>query len=279
MYNRNMKEILKSEFITPDFVYIPIDKAIRKKALDNIFCEEIIGSKTNREYLYSPVSGIVISESEVLTSKGIKKTLIVENDFRDKRKKIFPSHKSLFGLKKDEILEAFKSFNINLPDKINLKVYYKKNINTDSLLFDEYIEEILEFLDVMNTVLKKEISICIKESDMYSMHSLSKYKETYPNIEVLYNSKKCTDFLTVYEIVGLYLLLKSKRFLTYRYITVINKNKIYNLKTKLYTSIDEILKNLNIEKSNNITALTREKETIQFNKGIIDENIIELIVK
>lgn len=264
-----MKEVQIKEFNTPDFIYIPYDKTIKKSIGDSIYYEEIIGIKNKKDYIYSPVSGIILKEEDG--------NLIIENDFKEKKKKSFPSHKSLYNLKKDELLDFTKTYNIELPNTINLRVYYKKNINSDGMLFSEYIEEILELLDVLNTGLKKEVNICIKKSDKTTLYALQSYIEMYPNIKVMYNSKKHKEYISVFDIYKLYLMLKGRKFPTSKYITILTKDKIYSLKTKIYVKITDLLKYLDITNEKNIKLIVDDKEIENYN-GIIDEKCLGIII-
>lgn len=265
-----MREVQIKEFNTPDFIYIPYDKTIKKSIGDNIYYEEIIGVKDKKHYIYSPVSGIVLKEEDG--------NLIIENDFKEKKKKSFSSYKSLYNLKKDELLTLLKIYNIELPDTINLRVYYKKNINSDGMLFSEYIEEILELLDILNTCLKKEINICIKKSDKTSLCALQSYKEMYPNIKIMYNNKKNKEYISVFDIYKIYSILKARRLLSSKYVTVITKDKTYNIKTKIYVKVSDLLKYLNITNEKKIKYIIDNKEIENYN-GIIDEKSIGIIVK
>lgn len=265
-----MKEVQIKEFNSPDFIYIPYDKTIKKSIGDIICCEEIIGIKDKKDYIYSPVSGIILKEEDG--------NLVIENDFKEKRRITFPSYKSLYNLKKEELLTFLKTYNIELPDIINLRVYYKKNINSDGILFNENIEDILELLDVFNISLKKEINIYIKKSDKITLHALQSYIEMYPNIKIIYNNKKDKEYISVFNIYKIYLILKSRRFPTSKYITVITKDKIYNLKTKIYVKVSDLLKYLNITDSKNIELIMDNKNIENYN-GTICEDSIGLIVK
>lgn len=272
-----MKE--KNEFLNPDYIYIPLGKINKKKIEDSIYFEELVSAFDNKKYIYSPVSGIVSKISEMNYSYGKMPSLMIENDFKDKRKKTFPSYNSIYSMTKDEISELLKAFNIEFGKTINVKVVYKKNVSADSCLFEDVIEEILELLDVLNTSFKKAVNLCVKSNDMHANYAISKYKESYPNIKVIYDNDKLDNYVSVFDIYNAYLILKSKRLLTYKYVSLIQNNVQYIVKVKLYTLVKDVIKFLNIKEANNISLLNSDLIEIKNENNVIDENILCIIVK
>lgn len=273
-----MKEIKKIEYINPDYVYVPYEKSLRKKIGDYVYMEEIIALGNNNSFIYPSISGEIIKELEINTINGMEKSIVVENDFKEKRKNLYPSHKKLYDLTRDELNAVLKSFNIIFNKRILIKIFNKKNLNSESILFSEYVQEILELLDVLNTYLKKEVYLLVKSSDLYILDALNKYKETYPNIKVMFDDKKETDVISVFDIYKIYYILKNKRLLTFKYISIITKNKTYEIKVKLYTRINDILKELNID-AKAIKIIDTKGNNINASKEyIITENLTGIIV-
>ena len=79
-----MKEFEIETFLTSDFIYIPYlsKENINLKNDGYVFKNDMI----SKNY-YSPVSGRAIGLTEIYGIGGVKKTVIIENDFRDKIEK------------------------------------------------------------------------------------------------------------------------------------------------------------------------------------------------
>ena len=87
---------LYEKFTIPEFVYVPFDdktKIVLNKE-SNVFCNNKLCEFKNKDIL-STVSGKAIGIKKMNSSYGIIDTLVVENNFRDKKEKILFVKKSI----------------------------------------------------------------------------------------------------------------------------------------------------------------------------------------
>lgn len=272
-----MKKFVENKIISPEFIFVPFEKSVKIKEEDNICFEEILGVNSQNEYIYSSISGLFIKEKEVYTSNGKTNSLVIENDFMDKRKDNYPSLKTLYSLKKDEIISELSKYNIKLPKVVNVNIYYKYNNSSESLLFEEYKEEVLELLDIINTTLKRKVNLLVKSKDDIVNDALLKYIATYPNIHIIYDKEE-NEKIEIFHIVKIYHILKNKRLFTYKYITIINKNSVTNVKVKLYSKVLDVIKELNFSEIKGISVFDINGKEFYHENVVVDENTVCIIL-
>ena len=272
-----MKKVKEINIINPEFIYVPYEKGTEKKNDSKVYLEEILGMRKEK-YVYSTVSGLYVSDCEVYTSLGSINAKIIENDFMDKRKEPSSSKKSLYALKKEEIISSLSKYNITIPKNLNVNIYYKKNYSSESLLFEEKAEELLELLDVINTTLKSEVNIFVNSSDQKALEFLDKYSNSYPNLNILYD-KTISEKIEVLDLVKIYHIIKSNRLINYKYVTILGKNLELNVKVKLYTKVLDLINILNLEEFKNISIIDINGKSYFSEEAIIDENVVGITLK
>ena len=78
----------------------------------------MLGTRKNGEKIFSPVSGIVIGKKTTYYNGYSSTSLVIENNFMDKRVKLNPV-KNITKLKKSEIVSSLEKYGLN--KKINSK--------------------------------------------------------------------------------------------------------------------------------------------------------------
>src|SRR5574344_2015097 len=87
---KNVQEYLT--YYSPEFIYIPYDElSLLKLRKDNkILYNTNIGLLNNGDSIFSPVSGKIIGTRKSKFLSGEKNSLVIENDFIDRREKLNP---------------------------------------------------------------------------------------------------------------------------------------------------------------------------------------------
>jgi Na+-translocating ferredoxin:NAD+ oxidoreductase RnfC subunit len=276
-------------YLSPEFIYVPFDKMelLRIKKSKQVLNDFYLGELSNGKKLYSPVSGKIIGTKE-MTFLGTKSnTLVIENNFMERREKLHPL-RNITKLKKAEILESLEKY--NLGNKINSKttlvvnsLYDKKYDLKDMIINYESYEEILEAIDeFLNIFNMKNAYICIDKSDIYSINAYEKYINAFLNICMVHSNKKFRNNKNVvfYNIEDI-LAIHKAMCLDYMYdnvIVTINDGNTTVVKVKLYTSLFELLKALKISITNKIVYVDN-KEIINVKDFVIDRDVRSIIVR
>ena len=164
--------------------------------------------------------------------RGKCKSLVIENDFIDKKEKLNPT-RNLSKTKKSDIVESLKKY--GLDNKINSKTtlvvnsLYDKNYDLKDMVINyECYEEILEAIDeFMSAFGMKNCYICVDRNDLYSIEAYNKYINAFLNICMIH---KAISLDYMYD----------------NTILTINNGKPTIVKVKLYTSLVELLEALKI---------------------------------
>ena len=264
------KEIQKYiTYLSPEFIYVPFDRMDllhikRSKLVQNNY---YLGQNNDGKRLFSPVSGKIIGTREMSFLNKKSNTLVIENNFIDKREKLNP-FKGISKLKKADIIESLAKYNLN--KKINSKttlvvtsLYNKKYDLGDMVInyesYEQILEAIDEFLDIFNM---KNCYICIDKNDLYSITAYEKYINAFLNICIVNSNRKFKDDNCVFYSIEEILAIHKAIHLDYMYdntIITINDGKPTIVKVKIYSSLYELLKALKINIKNKVIYVNNNK--------------------
>ena len=243
-------------YLSPEFIYLPFDSVDKLQLSKNKLVNHntLLGERDNGKKIFSPVSGKVIGAKEMIYKSGKCKSLVIENDFIDKKEKLNPT-RNLSKTKKSDIVESLKKY--GLDNKINSKTtlvvnsLYDKNYDLKDMVINyECYEEILEAIDeFMSAFGMKNCYICVDRNDLYSIEAYNKYINAFLNICMVHSNKKFKDSTCVFYSVEEILAIHKAISLDYMYdntILTINNGKPTIVKVKLYTSLVELLEALKI---------------------------------
>jgi electron transport complex protein RnfC len=264
------------EFLNPDHVYIPIEPGfeLNVKTGAFVYMEQVLLSKDNVK-IYSPVSGKILGKttSMKLNNKDLE-CIVIENDFKESLKKKTPATKYINEYSKDQINDLIVKFNA-IDRKL---IYGAKTLvingidkdpfeHTSSYIINTYSDKILETIDALASILGcEETILAINNADNLNVINLINNIGTYPNIKLklvpdiypigfesilLKNTvskkqeKSGVNYLTVEDIYNIYNVLKRKKPITEKLITIAG-NAVENpkvVKVKIGTSMADIIKN------------------------------------
>ena len=275
-------------FLTPEFVYVPFDdeKLLKINSQRKVYHNGYLGTKTNNDKIFSPASGTILGIKNSVYNNYTSNSLVIENDFMDKREKLNAS-RDINKIKKSEVIESLTKYGLN--KKINSKttlvvnsLYDKKYDLKDMVINVESYEEILEAIDEFMELFGIKVGyICIDRSDLYSINAYEKYINAFVNICLVHSNKKFNDKNTVFYSVEEILAIHKAIHLDYMYdntIITINNGSPVIVKVKLYTSLSELLQALKITyKSKHV--LINNKEVKDISNFIIDESVRSVIIK
>ena len=243
-------------YLSPEFIYVPFDSVDKLQLSKNKLVNHntLLGERDNGKKIFSPVSGKIIGAKEMIYKSGKCKSLVIENDFIDKKEKLNPT-RNLSKTKKSDIVESLKKY--GLDNKINSKTtlvvnsLYDKNYDLKDMVINyECYEEILEAIDeFMSAFGMKNCYICVDRNDLYSIEAYNKYINAFLNICMVHSNKKFKDSTCVFYSVEEILAIHKAISLDYMYdntILTINNGKPTIVKVKLYTSLVELLEALKI---------------------------------
>ena len=258
-------------YLSPEFIYVPFDSVDKLQLSKNKLVNHntLLGERDNGKKIFSPVSGKVIGAKEMIYKSGKCKSLVIENDFIDKKERLNPT-RNLSKTKKSDIVESLKKY--GLDNKINSKTtlvvnsLYDKNYDLKDMVINyECYEEILEAIDeFMSAFGMKNCYICVDRNDLYSIEAYNKYINAFLNICMVHSNKKFKDSTCVFYNVEEILAIHKAISLDYMYdntILTINNGKPSIVKVKLYTSLVELLEALKI---------AYKTKTIYVDNNIID---------
>ena len=275
-------------YLSPEFIYVPFDD-IDKLNLSKdrkVYNNQLLGTQNDGTRIFSPVSGSVVGVRKSDYNGFESNSLVIENDFIDKRIKLNPT-KNIKKKKKSEIIESLEKYNLN--KKINSKTtlvvnsLYNKNydlkdvvINVES--YEEILEAIDEFMEIFNM---KTCYLCIDSNDLYSINAYEKYINAFLNICIVHSNKKFKDskcvFYSIEEILAIYKAIH----LDYMYdntIVTINNGSPTVVKVKLYSSLYELLDALKISYKTK-KVYVNNKKIDNINSFIIDSSVRSILIK
>ena len=275
-------------YLTPEFIYVPFDNQQLLTIPKNmeVSYNACIGTLNSGQKIFSPVSGLVvgISESEYFGYKS--KSLVIENNFMDKREVLNPS-RNMNKIKKSDILASLEKYGLN--KKINSKtilvvnsMYDKNNDLKDVVInyesYEEILEAIDEFLDIFNM---KNCYICLDRNDLYSQNAYEKYINAFLNICIVHSNKKFKNNTCVFYSVEEILAIHKAIHLDYMYdntIITINDGKTTVVKVKKYSLLVELLKALKITFKGK-TVLINNTKIDNLANFVIDSNVRSVTIK
>ena len=275
-------------FFTPEFIYIPFDnkdllKIDSKRQVSHNSC---LGTMNNGDMIFSPVSGKIVEIKPMQFTDKTSNTLVIENNFMDRREKLNPL-RNINKLKKSEIIASLEKY--KLKRQINSKttlvvnsLYDKKYDLKDMVINYESYEEILEAIDeFMDIFGMKNCYLCIDSNDLYSISAYEKYINAFLNICIVHSNKKFKDSKCVFYSVEEILAIHKAIHLDYMYdntIITINDGKTTVVKVKIYSLLTELLKALKIAYKDK-KVLINNKEINNINDFVIDNSVRSVIIK
>ncbi len=275
-------------YLTPEFIYIPFDDinllSLKKNA--KIYNNQLLGTKKDGTNIFSPVSGSIAGVRKSFYNNFESDSLVIENDFIDKRIKLNPT-KSISKLKKSDIIESLTKYSLN--KKINSKttlvvnsLYDKKTDLKDVVINVECYEEILEAIDEFMEIFNmKTCYLCIDSNDLYSINAYEKYINAFLNICIVHSNKKFKDskcvFYSIEEILAIYKAIHQDYMYDNTIITI-NNGETTVVKVKIYSSLNELLNALKIAYKNKLVYVNNKKiDNIE--TFIIDSSVRSVIIK
>ena len=277
-------------YLSPEFIYVPFDKMelLRIKKSKQVLNDFYLGELSNGKKLYSPVSGKIIGTKEMVFKDNKSNTLVIENNFMERREKLHPL-RNITKLKKSEILESLEKYNLGnkITSKTTLVVrslYDKKYDLKDMIINYESYEEILEAIDeFLNIFNMKNAYICIDKSDIYSINAYEKYINAFLNICIVNSTKKLKNDNCIFYSIEDILAIHKAIHLDYSYdntIITIYDNKPIVVKVKIYSSLYELLKALRISlKGKKFYINNKEVDAASIKDFVIDSSIRSVILK
>ncbi len=270
--NKNLKVDKKLyNYLNPSFVYIPYQKGFKLniKTGEKILKESILLSNNNK-YIYSPVSGKVLGATNMAINRKKIPAIVIENNFKESRESITPAVRDISKYKKEKVKKLIKTYNA-YEDDIDGEIIIVNGFDADiyestrKYILYKYTSEILETIDALNEIFSCKIAyLAIKNNDDENVQKLINHIGTYPNINLrllpdLYplgykdilieqlNIKKSKKviYLTAADVLAIYNVLKRKRPITEKIITVsgdlIETPKVINV--KIGTTLKDLLEN------------------------------------
>ncbi len=260
-------------YLNPDFVYIPYEKGyiLNIKTNETVNKESVLLSKDNK-YIYSPISGTVIGACEMIINKNKVPAIVIENNFCEKVNELSGAKKQINNYSKEEVIKLVNEYNafegilegnIIVINGVDLEIYEA----TRSYIINQHSIEILETADALYEIFNcNKCYFIIKNNDAENVETLVHHIGTYPNIDLklmpdLYpighkdvlisklpiskENKKNIIYLTVEEVLAIYNVLRKKRPITEKLVTIsgnlIDKSKVINI--KIGTTLKDILFN------------------------------------
>ena len=92
-------------YLTPEFIYIPFDNQALLNLSKNgeVLHNGYLGTKNDGSKIFSPVSGKILGIKDTYYNGYTSKSLVVENNFMDKREKLNPL-RNMNKVKKSDII-------------------------------------------------------------------------------------------------------------------------------------------------------------------------------
>lgn len=262
-----------TNYLNPDFIYLPYKEGniINVKGNEEINKNSVV-IKSKEDYICSPISGTVIGMTDNIVNGRKQKTIVIENNFKEKVIKTKASKKDIYNLKAEDISKDIKSlgaFKGSLKgttmviNGIDLEPYEE----TFSYLISEHTDQILECVDALINIFKiHKCFFAVKDNDSQNVETLLNQIGTYPNIELklkkdvypighkeilikdlVWDSKikRGVIYLTVEDVYNIYNVLKRGYPITEKLVTItgnaLNKSKVVNL--KIGTRLADIINN------------------------------------
>lgn len=199
------------KYTKPQIVYIPLEnktgskyKCLIKEG-DYVHKGQVIAINEKINFpIHASVSGYFVSFKDMLINNGKKiKTMVIENDFKEKSEERSKENKKLT---KDAFIESLRSHGITGLGGSDFPTFLKYDIDNpkyllvngvecepfiscDKCIMHNYADNILEAMDnIMDIMGIQKGFIVIKETDTSSNNALKKHIGTYPNISICLTS-------------------------------------------------------------------------------------------
>lgn len=291
------------EFLKPNYIYIPFnDRSLLNIKLNMyVYNNQQLGKLKTNENIYSTCSGKLINLQTVETSQGSMNSMVIENDFREKRKKLIGIKRNILTYTKEEMINKLDEYSLNYFNNIDnliILIEYTKDIdNSDSYTLKENIDEILETIDGLNSILNLKNTIIVANNhDKNSVNVITDYIGTYPNIKFKTVSKEYNSdtyevlkrkifkkennvlILTLDKLYEIYFALKKNKTLNSKVITISNNKQITNVNVKINTSVKELLEYLKMS-SNKVYLMKDKQKEVNLNNAVITKELKAIIIK
>lgn len=307
MKKQNNEEMLKHHtVITPDFVYIPIHaKEVAFASKSYVYDSTLLLIDVNKKNIYSPASGRLIGLTHVMTTEGKMNSMVIENDFLEKKKNMKGQKKQIYKIKKEEANEILNSFDLNFnfdnKQALIIVLSYDKKINqNDRVLLSDKAVELLEIIDALSSVYDiPRVIFSVNEDDEVSYEKLKDYIGTYDTFEFTctkynYDEKEkaakkvfgkdnasyVAISLTDVEAIGN--ALKSGRLLKNRFITIASGplKKPVVVYTKIGICTSELLAALRIKYNEQYVKLISSNTSVVVpkNEAIITKDVETILL-
>jgi len=274
-------------FYSPEYIFIPFDETEKLKLRRDkvVLNNMILGYYNDETPIISPVSGKILGIKKSNYLDGERNSLVIENDFIDKRNKLNP-FLDISNIKKTEINETLKKHGLykKIDSKTTLVVEskYEKNDLCDTVINYESYEEILEAIDELLQVYNmKYCYICIPNEDDISNFAFNKYVNAFPNICIVNSKKKIKEdkciFYSIEELLAVYRAIHLDYLLDNTMLTINDEKNTVIVRVKLYTSLSELLKTLKFSVKGKEIYVNDNKITEK--DFIIDRNVRKVIIK
>ena len=202
---------------------------------------------------------------------------------------------------KESLLEKLEEYSLNYfnsAKNLIVLVEYSKNIdNSDAYTLKENIDEILEVIDALGTILDINTTVVANNKDEESLENLYEHIGTYPNIYLDTVSKEYkkesyenlakriyknenTVVLTLDTIYEILFAIKKNKNLTNKIISLSYENKLININVKIGTRVEELLSYLNIKVSKNKICLYKDElVSVDLESAIITKDLKSIYIK
>lgn len=275
-------------YLTPEFIYIPFDDI---STLDipkngNVYNNKCLGSLKNDNKIFSPVSGKIIGTKTMSFMDKNSETLVIENNFMDKRDKLNYT-KNVNKLTKEDVIQSLTKYGLN--KKINSKTIllieskYDKNYDLKDVVINyEFYENILETIDEYMSIFNMNTCyLNIDKNDLFSISAYEKYINAFPNICIVNSNKKIKQKNSITYSIEEVLAIHKAIHLDYLYdntlVTIYYKEPII-VKIKINSSLSELLNVFKIPyQSKNVYV--NNKLISNIDNFVIDRNIRSITVK
>lgn len=263
-------------FLNPDYLYIPMKEEYTLSVKTNsIINKEDVLLHNEEEFIYSPVSGVVLGKTNSMkVSNDLTNCIVIENDFKEHVKTRKFANKYINEIDKDKMIEQIKKYNGCTKDlNVEFKHIIVNGIDRDpyektySFIINKYNSKILETIDALATIFNPISTIlAVNNNDSLNVINLSNNIGTYPNIKLklvpdiypigfkevliknIFSKKEINEgilYLNIEDIYNIYNVLKRNKPITEKLITIGGNaiEKPFVLNVKIGTSIADIIKN------------------------------------
>lgn len=260
-----------TEFLDPEFVYIPIKNNYQKlvKPSDRVLMGQIV-LENNLNKVISPVSGVVVGIEKKNVDGIIQPVLVIQNDYKELEKRKTKTKVTKYN--PDSIINTLYDFHFKyiasvleskrIRNLVISSVEDEPYILTEAFILKKYTKEVLEIADILSSTFNIHNTMTVIESKNTKVIEtfLSKIG-TYPDVtlnlvedkyllgkeffllEHLGLNESDTLFIDVKTAYKMYNAIKNNKHTYESFITVAGSSlqKSMVLKVKEGTSVEEII--------------------------------------